>query len=144
MRDRDNTAMYPKRAGDLKVADLSTLIQKLDFGPTMDDAAVAELARTSLCSISGAGVSLKAGDPADSLSQVHGRVKLCRIDPQTKREAVIDILSEGSCLGSRLSTPQPDVARIAQLLRNSRLIRVPAGDFQKGMVGTVNFRYISA
>ena len=50
----------------------------------------------------GAGVSFtKLGMPADSFfAIVNGCViKLCRIDAPTKREAVIDILSEGSLFG---------------------------------------------
>ena len=138
MRDRDNTAMYPKRARDLKAADLSTLIRKLDFGPTMDDATVAELSRTSVVlDFRRRRFIYKAGDPADSLfAIVQGRVKLCRIDPQTKREAVIDILSEGSLFGeSALYSTAGRRENCAITYANSRLIRVPVGEFQKGMVG---------
>jgi len=42
----------------------------------------------------------RAGDPADSLFAIaQGRIKLCRIEPGTGREAVIDLLSAGSLFG---------------------------------------------
>ena len=42
----------------------------------------------------------RAGEPADCLyAIVHGRIKLCRIETETGREAVIDILPEGSLFG---------------------------------------------
>ena len=89
--------MYPKRARDLKAADLSALIRQLDFGSTLDEQTAQDLARSSVVlDARRRRFIYKAGEPADSLfAIVHGRVKLCRIDQQTEREAVIDILSEG-------------------------------------------------
>ncbi len=130
--------MYPKRARDLKAADLASLIRQLDFGPTMDESAAAELARNSVVlDVRRRRFIYKAGDPADSLfAIVHGRVKLCRIDPLTEREAVIDILSEGSLFGeSALYSTAGRRENCAITYVNSRLIRIPAGDFQRGMVG---------
>lgn len=138
MRDRDNTAMYPKRARDLKAADLVTLIRQLDFGATLDDSSATHLASTSVVlDVRRRRFIYKAGDPADSLfAIVHGRVKLCRIDPLTKREAVIDILSDGSLFGeSALYSTAGRRENCAITYANSRLIRIPAGEFQKGMVG---------
>jgi len=93
--------MLPKRARDLKTADLAALIRKLDFGPTLSDEAATELAANSIVlDLRRRRFIYKAGDPADSLyAIVQGRIKLCRIDPVSKREAVIDILSEGSLFG---------------------------------------------
>ena len=42
----------------------------------------------------------RAGEEADALyAIVKGRIKLCRIEPHTDREAVIDILPQGSLFG---------------------------------------------
>ena len=93
--------MYPKRARDLKAADLAPLIQQLDFGSTLDDECATQLASHAVVlDVRRRRFIYKAGDPADSLfAIVNGCVKLCRIDAPTKREAVIDILSEGSLFG---------------------------------------------
>ena len=138
MRNRDKTAMYPKRARDLKTADLKALIQKIDFGATLDEQAAADLARSSVVlDVRRRRFIYKAGEAADSLfAIVHGRVKLCRIDPQTEREAVIDILSEGSLFGeSALYSTAGRRENCASTYANSRLIKIPVGEFQKGMAG---------
>ncbi len=130
--------MYPKRARDLKAADLTALIRQLDFGPSIDDQSAADLARNSVVlDVRRRRFVYKAGDPADSLfAIVHGRVKLCRIDSLTEREAVIDILSEGSLFGeSALYSTAGRRENCAITYANSRLIKIPAGEFQRGMVG---------
>ena len=121
--------MYPKRARDLKAADLTALIRQLDFGPSMDDQSAADLARNSVVlDVRRRRFVYKAGDPADSLfAIVHGRVKLCRIDSLTEREAVIDILSEGSLFGeSALYSTAGRRENCAITYANSRLIKIPA------------------
>ena len=130
--------MYPKRARDLKAADLAALIRQLDFGSTLDEQTAQDLARSSVVlDARRRRFIYKAGEPADSLfAIVHGRVKLCRIDQQTEREAVIDILSEGSLFGeSALYSTAGRRENCAITYANSRLIRIPVGEFQKGMVG---------
>ena len=130
--------MYPKRPRDLKAADLTALIRQLDFGPSIDDQSAADLARNSVVlDVRRRRFVYKAGDPADSLvAIVHGRVKLCRIDSITEREAVIDILSEGSLFGeSALYSTAGRRENCAVTYANSRLIKIPAGEFQRGMVG---------
>ena len=130
--------MYPKRARDFKTADLTTLIHNLDFGSTLDEESAAQLASNSVVlDVRRRRFVYKAGDPADSLfAIVYGRVKLCRIDTLTQREAVIDILSEGSLFGeSALYSKAGRRENCAITYANSRLIKFTAGAFQKGMVG---------
>lgn len=130
--------MHPKRARDIQTADLAALIGHLDFGPTLSDQAAMELAVcSSVLDVRRRRFIYKAGEPADSLyAIVQGRVKLCRIDPVSKREAVIDILSEGSLFGeSALYSTAGRRENCAVAYANSRLIKIPAGEFQKGMVG---------
>ena len=76
-----------------------------------------------------------AGDSADSLyAIVHGSIKLCRIDDGSEREAVIDILPEGSVFGeSALYSTAGRRENSAVAYANSRLLRIPAGDFKRGM-----------
>jgi CRP-like cAMP-binding protein len=130
--------MYPKRARDLKAADLAALFRQLDFGPSLDEQSAADLARNSVVlDVRRRRFVYKAGDPADSLfAIVHGRVKLCRIDSITEREAVIDILSEGSLFGeSALYSTAGRRENCAITYANSRLIKIPVGEFQRGMAG---------
>ena len=71
----------------------------------------------------------RAGEPADCLyAIVHGRIKLCRIETETGREAVIDILPEGSLFGeSALYSAAGQRADSAIAYENSRLLRIRSG-----------------
>ena len=77
----------------------------------------------------------RAGDPADSLfAIVYGRIKLCRIEQNSDREAVIDILSEGSLFGeSALYSTAGLRENCAIAYEQSRLLRIPVGAFQLTM-----------
>jgi CRP-like cAMP-binding protein len=128
--------MQPKRARDLKATDLAALIHQLELGPTLNDESAAALAaHSTVLDVRRRRFVYKAGDPADSLfAIVNGRVKLCRIDPFTKREAVIDILSEGSLFGeSALYSTAGRRENCAITYANARLLKISAGDFQKAM-----------
>ena len=128
--------MEPKRARDLTIADVTAIIGGLDFGLTLSQALISQLADSSaVLDIHRRRFVYRAGDPADSLyAIVHGRIKLCRIDQGSDREAVIDILSEGSLFGeSALYSTAGRRENSAVAYANSRLLRIPAGEFQKGM-----------
>jgi CRP/FNR family transcriptional regulator, cyclic AMP receptor protein len=128
--------MQPKRANALSAADLATIIQQLDFGSTLSDQLVSQLASSAIVlDLRRRRFVYRAGDPADSLyAIVHGTIKLCRIDRDTEREAVIDILSEGSLFGeSALYSTAGRRENSAVAYANSRLLRIPSGAFQKGM-----------
>ena len=128
--------MQPKRANALSAADLATIIQQLDFGSTLSEQLVSQLASSAVVlDLRRRRFVYRAGDPADSLyAIVHGTIKLCRIDQDTEREAVIDILSEGSLFGeSALYSTAGRRENSAVAYANSRLLRLPAGDFQRGM-----------
>ncbi|MCM3869145.1 MAG: Crp/Fnr family transcriptional regulator, partial [Pyrinomonadaceae bacterium] len=117
-------------------ADLATIIQQLDFGSTLSEQLVSQLASSAVVlDLRRRRFVYRAGDPADSLfAIVHGTIKLCRIDHDTEREAVIDILSEGSLFGeSALYSTAGRRENSAVAYANSRLLRIPAGHFQKGM-----------
>jgi CRP/FNR family transcriptional regulator, cyclic AMP receptor protein len=128
--------MQAKRARDLTTADLTTLIRQFDFGPTLSEASITWLANNwSALDVRRRRFVYRAGEPADSLyAIVLGRIKLCRIDNATEREAVIDILPAGSLFGeSALYSAAGRRENSAVAYADSRLLRIPAGDFQKGM-----------
>src|SRR5688572_32634580 len=128
--------MQPKRANALSAADLVTIIRQLDFGPTLSDQGISQLASSAVVlDLRRRRFVYRAGDAADSLyAIVYGTIKLCRIDHDTKREAVIDILSEGSLFGeSALYSTAGRRENSAVAYANSRLLRIPSGLFQKGM-----------
>ncbi|MBA3512764.1 MAG: Crp/Fnr family transcriptional regulator [Pyrinomonadaceae bacterium] len=128
--------MQLKRANALSAADLATIIRQLDFGSTLSNQLVAQLAHSAVVlDLRRRRFAYQAGDPADSLyAIVNGTIKLCRIDHDTEREAVIDILSGGSLFGeSALYSTAGRRENSAVAYANSRLLRVPSEEFQKGM-----------
>jgi CRP/FNR family cyclic AMP-dependent transcriptional regulator len=130
------TALQQKRARDLTLSDRVDIIRQSEFGSSLNDTLVADLARNSaVLDFRRRRFVYRAGEPADCVyAIIHGRVKLCRIEPDTAREAVIDILPEGSLFGeSALYSVAGQRANSAIAYENSRLLRIPAGDFKRGM-----------
>lgn len=69
-----------KRARDLTPADRADIIRKLEFGATLSDTLVSDLATNSVVlDFRRRRFVYRAGDPADCLyAIIHGRVKLDR------------------------------------------------------------------
>ena len=127
---------HAKRARDLTPADRAEIIRKLEFGTTLTDTLVSDVANGSVVlDFRRRRFVYRAGDPADCLyAIIHGRVKLCRIEAETGREAVIDILPEGSLFGeSALYSAAGQRANSAIAYENSRLLRIHVADFKRGM-----------
>jgi CRP/FNR family transcriptional regulator len=125
-----------KRARDLTPEDRAQIIRKLEFGSSLNEALLSEIARSSLVlDYRRRRFVYRAGEPADCLyAIIHGRVKLCRIEQDTGREAVIDILPEGSLFGeSALYSAAGQRANSAVAYENSRLLRIQVADFKRGM-----------
>ena len=125
-----------KRARDLTSEDRAEIIRNLEFGATLSDSLVSDLARNSVVlDFRRRRFVYRAGEPADCLyAIIHGRVKLCRIESDNGREAVIDILPEGSLFGeSALYSAAGQRANSAIAYENSRLLRIHAADFKRGM-----------
>jgi len=125
-----------KRARDLTSEDRAEIIRKLDFGATLSDSLVSDLARNSVVlDFRRRRFVYRAGEPADCLyAIIHGRIKLCRIETDNGREAVIDILPDGSLFGeSALYSAAGQRANSAIAYENSRLLRIHAADFKRGM-----------
>jgi len=127
---------HAKRARDLTPEDRADIIRKLEFGTTLSDNLVADLSANSVVlDFRRRRFVYRAGEAADCLyAIIHGRVKLCRIEPDTGREAVIDILPEGSLFGeSALYSAAGQRANSAIAYENSRLLRIQVADFKRGM-----------
>ena len=136
MIKRDKKLFQPKRARDLKLEDRLELISRLKCGPELSRGSIALLAMNSVAlDFNRRRFIYRAGDSADSLFAIaHGRVKLCRIEESTNREAVIDILSEGSIFGeSALYSTAGLRENCAIAYEQSRVLRIPVGDFRLGM-----------
>jgi len=125
-----------KRARDLTEEDRASLIRRLDFGSSLNDSLVSDIARSSVVlDFRRRRFIYRAGEPADCLyAIIHGRIKLCRIENDTSREAVIDILPEGSLFGeSALYSVAGQRANSAVAYENSRLLRIQVANFKRGM-----------
>jgi len=125
-----------KRARDLTPEDRAEIIRNLEFGSSLNEILISEMARSSvILDYRRRRFVYRAGEPADCLyAIIHGRVKLCRIEQETGREAVIDILPEGSLFGeSALYSSAGQRANSAIAYENSRLLRIQVADFKRGM-----------
>jgi CRP/FNR family transcriptional regulator, cyclic AMP receptor protein len=129
-------SMHLKRARDLTAQDRLEILKRLEFGSLLSETVSTNLAHNSqVLDARRRRFVYRAGEPADCLyAIVRGRIKLCRIDPNTGREAVIDILPEGSLCGeSALYSSAGQRENSAIAYENSRLLRIPASDFKQGM-----------
>lgn len=130
------TVELPKRDRDLTPEDRLEILRKFEFGSSLNDSLLSALAANStVLDFRRRRFVYRAGEPADCLyAIVQGRVKLCRIEADTAREAVIDILPEGSLFGeSALYSVAGKRANSAIAYENSRLVRIQITDFKRGM-----------
>ena len=130
------TVQQLKRARDLTLEDRADIIRRFEFGSSLSETLISDLARNAVVlDFRRRRFVYRAGDPADCLyAIIHGRVKLCRIESDTTREAVIDILPEDSLFGeSALYSVAGQRANSAIAYENSRLLRVQSGAFKQGM-----------
>jgi len=130
------TVQQLKRARDLTLEDRADIIRRFEFGSSLSETLISDLARNAdVLDFRRRRFVYRAGDPADCLyAIIHGRVKLCRIEIDTTREAVIDILPDGSLFGeSALYSVAGQRANSAIAYENSRLLRVHSGAFKQGM-----------
>ena len=127
--------MIQKRACDLTTQDRAEIIRQAGFGEHLDDDLLSRLAAKSIAiDYRRRRFIYRAGDAADALYLIaRGRVKLCRVETTTGREAVIDILSVGSLFGESALYTAGSREKCAVAYENSRLLRIPVGDFKEGM-----------
>jgi CRP/FNR family transcriptional regulator len=128
--------MIHKRACDLSSEDRADIIRQLDFGAGMSESLLERIAaKSTAIDYRRRRFIYRVGDPADALyTIVYGRVKLCRIEEETGREAVIDILPARSLFGESALYADSSRENCAITYENSRLLRIPVGEFQEGML----------
>jgi CRP/FNR family transcriptional regulator len=129
--------MLQKRACDLLAPERAEIIRQSEIGCHLDDDLLSRLAANSIATdYRRRRFIYRAGDAADALYLIaRGRVKLCRVEAATAREAVIDILSAGSLFGESALYTAGSREKCAVAYENSRLLRIPVGDFKGGMAG---------
>ena len=136
MNDTDLKQKTPRRPHDLTPADRARIIRQLEFGASLSENTVSEFARSSsVLEVRRRRFVYRAGEQADALYViVKGRIKLCRIEPKTEREAVIDILPQGSLFGdSALYSTAGRRENWAVAYESCTLLKIPAEQFKNAM-----------
>jgi CRP/FNR family cyclic AMP-dependent transcriptional regulator len=136
MNDIDPKLKTARRAHDLTSADRAAIIRGLEFGSSLSDETVSQFADSSfVMDVRRRRFVYRAGEQADALyAIVRGRIKLCRIEPQTDREAVIDILPQGTLFGeSALYSTAGRRENCAVAYQTCTLLRIPSDQFKLGM-----------
>jgi CRP/FNR family cyclic AMP-dependent transcriptional regulator len=126
---------HKKRACDLTAQDRAEIIRQLHFSTGLSEQLLERLARVSTAiDIRRRRFIYRDGEASDALFVIaRGRVKLCRIEPTTLREAVIDILPTGALFGESALYGTGTREKCAISYENSRLLRIPSEEFQGGM-----------
>ena len=127
--------MLQKRACDLTAQDRAGTIRQSDFGDLLGEELLARLAANSVAiDYRRRRFIYRAGDSPDALYVIErGRVKLCRVEDATGREAVIDIFAPGALFGESALYVAGRREKCAVAYENSRLVRIPVGDFKEAM-----------
>jgi CRP-like cAMP-binding protein len=136
MSETGNKPKAPRRAQDLTAKDRATIVRQLEFGASLGDRTVSQFAECSVVlDVRRRRFVYRAGDQADALyAIVSGRIKLCRIEPQSDREAVIDILPEGALFGeSALYSRAGRRENCAVAYESCTLLKIPSDQFRIGM-----------
>jgi CRP-like cAMP-binding protein len=136
MIDIDKKPKPPPRVRDLNSDDRAKIVRQLEFGAGLSERAVFLLADSSVVyDVRRRRFVYRAGEQADSLfAIVRGRIKLCRIENNSEREAVIDILPEGSLFGeSALYSTAGRRENCAVAYESCTLLKIPAEQFKLAM-----------
>jgi len=136
MIDIDKKPKPPPRVRDLTSDDRAKIVRRLEFGAGLSESAVSLLADSSVVyDVRRRRFVYRAGEQADSLfAIVRGRIKLCRIEHNSEREAVIDILPEGSLFGeSALYSTAGRRENCAVAYESCTLLKIPAEQFKLAM-----------
>jgi CRP-like cAMP-binding protein len=136
MSEPDKKLKPPRRVHNLTAADRAAIIRQLEFGSSLKEQVVVQFAECSTVSdVRRRRFVYGAGEQADALyAIVKGRIKLCRLEPHTDREAVIDILPQGSLFGeSALYSTAGRRENCAVAYETCTLLKIPAEQFKLGM-----------
>ena len=127
--------MPHRRACDLSTEDRADIIRHSQIGERLAEPVVARLAEASTAiDVRRRRFVYRAGDAPECLYLVaRGRVKLCSVEAETGREAVIDILPSGSLFGESALYESSARQMSAMAFENARLLRVPVAEFKLAM-----------
>ncbi len=127
--------MPHRRACDLTPPDRAQIIRQSQLGPGLREEFVALLgAASQAIDVRRRRFVYREGDAPDALYLVaRGRVKLCRVEPDTMREAVTDILPTGALFGESALYETGARQFSAVAFENVRLLRIPVGEFKVAM-----------
>ncbi|HVF56572.1 MAG TPA: Crp/Fnr family transcriptional regulator [Pyrinomonadaceae bacterium] len=130
--------MPKKRACDLTVEDRKGIIRHSEIGAGLDEAVVERLASGSTAfDFRRRRFIYRKGDCADMLYLVErGRVKLCTVEVETGREALIDIVGARSLFGESALYASGTREKCAVAYENARVLRIPVGVYQEGMAAS--------
>lgn len=137
MIETDKKLKPLRHAIDVDPAERVDIIRSLEFGSNLPEVLVERFAESSqVCDFRRRRFVYRAGDKADALfAIVKGRIKLCRIESPSEREAVIDILPEGALFGeSALYSKAGRRANCAVAYESCTLLKIPVEQFQLAMV----------
>jgi CRP/FNR family transcriptional regulator, cyclic AMP receptor protein len=136
MSDPDKKQLPGRRAHHLTAEDRAAMLSQLEFGSRLSKQLAVRIAGSSSV-VEGRRRRFiyRAGEQADSLyAIVKGRIKLCRIEPHTEREAVIDILPQGSLFGdSALYSTAGIRENCAVAYEACTLLKIPAEEFRAAL-----------
>ena len=122
-----------RRAHNLTTSERAALLKQLEFGSRLRPDLVDRIAAAStVVEARRRRFIYRAGEQADALyAIVKGRIKLCRLEPHTDREAVIDILPQGSLFGdSALYSIAGRRENCAVAYEICVLLKIPAEEFK--------------
>lgn len=130
--------MPQRRAGALTAEDRARIIRQTEIGERLDEETLARLAVSSASlDVRRRRFVYRRGDVADAVYLIaRGRVKICSIDDDTSREAVIDILGAGALFGESALFAAGVREKSAVAYENARLLRIPAGVYREGMAAS--------
>ena len=120
----------------MPMADRLAVVRSLEFGAGLVPAVSAKLAEHSrVVEFRRRRFIYRAAEQADALfAIIKGRIKLCRIEPHTDREAVIDILPEGSLFGESALYSSAGLRENSAIAYEScTLLKIPAEHFKLAM-----------
>jgi CRP/FNR family transcriptional regulator, cyclic AMP receptor protein len=129
--------MPHRRACDLTTEDRAEIIRQSEVGTQLSDEPLTRLAAASTAlDFRRRRFIYRHGDTADAIYVVaRGRVKICSIEEETGREAVIDILGVGALFGESALYDCGVRERNAAAYENVRALRIPVGEFREAMGG---------
>jgi CRP/FNR family cyclic AMP-dependent transcriptional regulator len=127
--------MSQRRACDLTPQDRANIIRHSEIGQRLAEPLLQRLATAATAlDIRRRRFIYRAGDTPDALYLIaRGRVKLCYLEADTEREAVIDILPAGVLFGEFALYGSGARQMCAVAYEQLRLLRIPVDEFRCAM-----------